>query len=60
MPGDWPEVGDEFFLINAEYARSREEDVDEEEVEAAKERLAGLTPTSPCWRGVKSRCEPWH
>lgn len=56
---DWPEQGDELFLINSEYARGRGEAVDEEAARAAERRLAGVTPTSPCWRGEKTWRKPW-
>ena len=56
---DWPEQGDQMFLVNQEMARERGEPVDEEAVAAAEGRLARVTPTSPCWVGEKTWRKPW-
>ena len=55
----WPEVGDEFFLMNQQVARARGRLVDEEAVAAAEKRLEEVTPTSPCWRHPRPWRKPW-
>ena len=52
---DWPEIGDELFLIGVAHERRHGGVVDEGDIEAARERLKNITPTSPSWAGPK----PW-
>lgn len=53
---NWPEIGDEIFIINQNISREKGKAVDEAEVAAARKRLSEVTPTSPCWRKPR----PWR
>ncbi|EGX91112.1 hypothetical protein CCM_05269 [Cordyceps militaris CM01] len=46
---DWPEITDQYILLNAMYDRQEGKPVDEKEVVAAEERLRQITPSSPAW-----------
>lgn len=49
---DWPEHEDHWFLFMQSQARYQGEEVDEEAIAAAQERLKNITPSSPLWRNV--------
>lgn len=47
---DYPEIEDHLWLLNHMYESARDgKPVDEEAVEAAKERLKKISPSSPMW-----------
>ena len=58
-PMDWPEIGDQFFLIEQTRLSYDGHPFDEEGVRAAQKRMSEVTPTSPCWqRGYEGPTEP--
>ncbi|KAM5346932.1 hypothetical protein ACJ41O_009937 [Fusarium nematophilum] len=46
---DWPEMGDEWIVLNQDYIRSEGGKLSEEDIAAALARLREVTPSSPCY-----------
>ncbi|KAK5999097.1 hypothetical protein PT974_01485 [Cladobotryum mycophilum] len=52
---DWPELGDDLWIINALWERREGKDVSQDEIDAAKERIMQITPSSPLWGNGQPR-----
>lgn len=52
---DWPEIADDFYLIDAMHEHYEGKDVDKDEIRAALERLKQVTPSSPIWENREMR-----
>lgn len=54
---DWPESDDQLYLVMQSQARYQGEEVDEEAIKAAEERIMNITPSSPLWYSLYGRFE---